>query len=385
MYRVLAVLVIILSAGMMHDAYSQEVQLATFRETAQILVDRTLSGNITASITLQSTSNQEIKIPSELDQKIRDDKRIISVILTSQEGCGVPGVVDQSCILVNIIRSPEDSNIIKIQESAKKSGDDIIDELNELFDTKASYHSSFVHHKDDINVMLGTSGAVSGRDIVSATYTMPKEDTQSMYQKITALTLDRSIRDSGGFYNTALSLASHENSHMTLSILPMQTTSLFQISVSSDYPGAVDTNRLDPLYYLQSDMLERSSYFAGGFYPLNSILQIVLLSPEEIIIHDVNSNIIPTRIVDGDIIPTEFDQNGWIFDQRQSTKIEGKYIFGTNAAADRDELKLTYGSPEQEINYEESFKIDESIAIIAIITVFAVAAAGFYLKGYKRS
>ncbi len=48
-----------------NNAYSQEVSLATFQETAQIIVDKSISQNVTASITLQSTSIQEIKIYSQ--------------------------------------------------------------------------------------------------------------------------------------------------------------------------------------------------------------------------------------------------------------------------------------------------------------------------------
>jgi len=36
-------------------AYSQEVKNATFQEIAQIIIDKSISQNVTASITLQST------------------------------------------------------------------------------------------------------------------------------------------------------------------------------------------------------------------------------------------------------------------------------------------------------------------------------------------
>jgi hypothetical protein len=39
-------------------AYAQKPQLATFQEIAQVIVDQKLSNNVTASVTLQSTSNQ---------------------------------------------------------------------------------------------------------------------------------------------------------------------------------------------------------------------------------------------------------------------------------------------------------------------------------------
>ena len=45
------------------------------------------------------------------------------------------GVVDQSCILINIERNPEDKGIIAIQDNSRITGDSYIDEINQIFDT----------------------------------------------------------------------------------------------------------------------------------------------------------------------------------------------------------------------------------------------------------
>ena len=72
----MAIAVIGIAVFSINYAYSQEIGLATFQEMAQVIVDKSISQNVTASITLQSTSIQEIKIPAELEQKIREnDKR----------------------------------------------------------------------------------------------------------------------------------------------------------------------------------------------------------------------------------------------------------------------------------------------------------------------
>ncbi len=162
-------------------AYSQEISLATFQEIAQIIVDKSISQNVTASITLQSTSIQEIKIPAELEQKIREDERIKAIILTNQGKC-ILGVVDQSCIMINVERNFADRGIIAIQDATKEIAELYIDEINQAFDTNAKFHSVFVHTDDLTNIALETSGVVSGRGIVSAVYTMPMEDTNSMYE-----------------------------------------------------------------------------------------------------------------------------------------------------------------------------------------------------------
>ena len=54
------------------EVIAQDPRLATFQETAQIIIDKRISNNVTAAISLQSTSNQEIRIPIELSKKIQD-------------------------------------------------------------------------------------------------------------------------------------------------------------------------------------------------------------------------------------------------------------------------------------------------------------------------
>jgi len=206
-------------------SYSQEVSLATFQETAQIIIDKSISQNVTASITLQSTSIQEIKIPAELEQKIREDKRIKAIILTNQDRC-ITGVVDQSCIMINVERNPADKGIFVIQDSTKEIAESYIDEINQTFDTDAKFHSVFIHTDDETNKALGTSGIVSGKGIISAVYTMPMEDTNSMYEKISAILIPKIIRDAGGFYNVAKDMSFEENSKMTFSLIPSDSKSL---------------------------------------------------------------------------------------------------------------------------------------------------------------
>ena len=71
--RIFSLVVLVTMIGITTNfAYSQELSHATFQETAQIVIDKTISQNVTASITLQSTSIQEIKIPADLEQEIRD-------------------------------------------------------------------------------------------------------------------------------------------------------------------------------------------------------------------------------------------------------------------------------------------------------------------------
>jgi hypothetical protein len=364
-----------------NNAYSQEVSLATFQETAQIIVDKSISQNVTASITLQSTSVQEIKIPVELEQKIREDVRIKAIILTNQNQC-VLGVVDQSCIMINVALNLEDMGIFAIQDSTKEIAELYIDEINQAFDTDAEFHSVFIHVNEESNKALETSGVVSGRGVVSAVYTMPMEDTNSMYEKISAILVSKIIRDGGGFYDVAKDLSLDEKSKMTFSLIPLESSSLLQLKLSVDYPNKASTiSDISPLEFLKVENLKKSDYFSTGFYPLNSLIQVVVLSPENTNVSDIRGNIVPTQIIDNEKIPTDITKEGWIFDPEEGQRIQGKYIFGEKVSVNKEELKFSLGGSQLQV---EKVEFDESIVVVIIITIVAVAAAMFYLKGYKK-
>ncbi|MCY4491329.1 MAG: hypothetical protein OXC46_07700 [Thaumarchaeota archaeon] len=365
-------------------AHSQEPGLATYQETAQILVDKTISQDIKSSITLQSTSVQEIKIPPELEKKIREDGRIGAVILTNEDRC-VLGVVDESCVMINIKRNPEDTNFLEIQQSAKDISSMYIDQINNTFDINSEFHSVFVHSQDDTNALLDTSGVVSGGGTISAVYTMPVESTDSMYEKISSILLPREIRESGGFYDVAKNLSFHENAKMTFSIIPINNNSLLQLKVNVDYDGAAtDVMQINPSEYLRADLLQRSGYFSAGFYPLNSLLQVVILSPEPVMIYDVKGKILETQEVEGDLVPMSVLEAGWVFDPQEGQKVQGMWIFGKESTISGDMLQFSIGTEEITVD-KPQVQFDESVLVPIIIAGAAAAAAIFYLKGYKKS
>jgi hypothetical protein len=378
----LVLTLIVISVISSNNAYSQEVSLATFQETAQIIVDKSISQNVTTAITLQSTSIQEIKIPAELEQKIRDNNRIEAIVLTNQDQC-VLGVVEQSCIMINIERNPEVRGIFAIQDETKEIAELYIDEINQVFDTNAKFHSVFVHTNDESNIAFDTSGAISGKGAISAVYTMPMEDTSSMYGKMSAILIPKIIRDGEGFYSIAKNLSFEENSKMTFSLIPLDTSSLLQLKLSVNYPNkAQDIIQINPLEFLKVENIKRSDYFSSGFYPLNSIIQVLVLSPENTMVSNIKGNIIPTQIIDNEKIPTDITKEGWIFDPQEGQMIQGKYIFGEETSVNKEKLKFSIG--DDKMNQNKKIELDESIIVVIIISIVAIGAALFYLKGYKK-
>jgi len=379
--KIFFLILIVLIGISTNYVYSQELRLATFQEIAQIIVDKSISQNVIASITLQSTSIQEIRIPPELEQKIRESDRINAIVLTNHDKC-VLGVVDQSCIMINVERDFADKGIIAIQDSTKEIAELYIDEINQAFDTDAKFHSVFIHSNDDINEALETSGVISGTGTISAVYTMPMEDTNSMYEKISAILLPKIIREGGGFYDVAKDLSFEENSEMTFSLIPLDSKSLLQLKLSVNYANKAPTiSEISPLEFLKVENLKRSDYFSSGLYPLNSIIQVVVLSSENTNVSDVKGNIVPTQIIDNEKIPTDISKEGWVFDPEEGQRIQGKYIFGEKASVSKEELKFSLGGAQLQVKKVE---FDESIVVVIIITIVAIAAALFYLKGYKK-
>lgn len=381
MQKILWILLLVAAIGISTNfAYSQEIGLATFQETAQVLVDRSISQNVTASVTLQSTSIQEIRIPAELEQKLREDEMIKAVVVTNQEQC-VLGVFNESCIMINVVRDPTAKGIIEIQDAAKEVAMLYIDEINHVFDTEAKLHSVFVHSDDASNEALDTSGVISGRGMISVVYTMSPEDTNAMYEKTSAILIPKIIRESGGFYEVAKNLSFEENAKMTFSIIPLDSKSLLQLKLSVDYPNEASTiSEISPLDLLKTDVISRSDYFSSGFYPLNSIIQVVILSPEDETISNIRGDIVPTQIIDGEKIPTDISKDGWVFDPQEGQRIQGMYIFGEETSVNKDKLKFSLG----DVPPTQPESPDESLVVIIIISIVAIAAALFYLKGYRK-
>ena len=364
--------------------YSQEISLATFQESAQIIIDKKISQESIASITLSSSNIQEIIIPTELEQKIRESQRIQAVVITNQNNCTL-GVYDQSCIIINIERNPEDKGIFSIQDSTREIADSYIDEINQVFDTNAKFFQVYINTNDETNQALDTSGIISGNGIISAVYTMPMEDTGSMYSKLSSMLLSKSIRDGGGFYDTAKILSMKQNAKMSFSITPLESKSLLQLRISTNAPITSQmeglTPKISPLEFFNIESLNRSDYFSSGNYPLNSIFQIVIISNNETNVSDVKGDIIPTQNIDGIEMPTELTKNGWIFDPQKGKTVQGKYIFGESTSVNENELKFSLGGNNLQ---SKEIELDESIAVVIIITIVSIGAAIFYLKGYKK-
>jgi len=392
---VVAACLVALPYASLAPAYSQgEVSLATFHEGATVLVDRTGSYNVSTSVTLQSTSILEMRVPQLLEKQLRDDALVTAVVVTNQGRCVLGVNDDESCILVNMERDPEAAGIVSLQDSSRARADAYIGAINEALDTDASYHSVFVHSGSDRSgASVGLPGIASGRATVSVVYVMPMADTDWMYQKMSAILLPESIRESGGFYDAARTLAAQSNAKMLFAIIPSDSGSLLQLKVVSVRPinaSAADVVR--PLEMMGLEALERSEYFSSGFYPLNSVVQVAISSADaEASVYGSAQAELPTRVVDGEKIPTDVAGDGWIFDPDRGKLIHAKYIFGQQRTAlEPGDLEIVLagggngGDTAGGIGGVDiaGTQTDEQLMIVIAVAAIAAAAAIFYLRGY---
>jgi len=396
-YKIVIILIIfVIFLQSQNEAEGQEPKLATFQEISQVIIDKQFSNNVTAAITLQSSSNQEIRIPTELLKSIQDSERVLAVIITNEEQCvlGVGFYEEEGCVMINFSGEgiePEEgeAKIFAIQDLGKEIGDSLIGDINEALNINSDFHSVYIHHRDESNIALDTSGVISGKGIVSAVYTMPKEDTYSMYEKFSAILIPKIIRDAGGFYNVAKNLSTDENSQMTVSIIPQDDITLLQLKLSIDYPNeASKVDDVSPLEFLKVNNLERSDYFSDDFYPLNSLLKVVVLSSEPIKVNSVNTNLVPTVQSGNETLP-DFRNDGWFFEQEEGNKIDGTYLFGKKFSVSKNDLVFTLSS----LNDTGSIKNGSSIEIrdtdytqILVLIGIVIAGAGaiiYFFKGFK--
>ena len=220
----------------------------------------------------------------------------------------------------------------------------------------------------------------------------------------------------GGFYDIAKEFSKDETRDLTLysgeitgqtitpstvslTIFPTDEGARYLLNVSVVYRNVASSiAEIYPLEYLNITELQRSTYFDDKFVPLDSLLDLIIVTPENqpIMIGSANANIIEKIST-----VTDIRNKGWFFDSPYGSFIAGKFLFGETSLVTNDELKLEIipwdGNTQVEIQSsvlledmiesevkEEVEENQSQYVILAVIIVVAVAAAIYYMKGYKR-
>ena len=389
---------------MMPFASGQLFEKATFQESALVIYDQQYSNSVITSIGLETTDNQEIKFTDELIQKINDNEKIRAVVFTNAGECVIGVTSEEQCIMINFDyqQLKGDGGIRMVQDSAREMGNELINDLNQILGVESEFHSTFIHTVDDANLLLETSGVISGRGAVSATFIMPKQSTDFLFTDLAGKLISKEIRDGQGFYDISKKLSKNDESIISISIIKTGDENLFIFKVTNEMKEVADEiSRINVLENFGVNEISRSDVFDGKNVPLNSVIHLVVIPSEPAKIDTIATHAIT------DLTTLEnISKRGWFFSSPAGNSIDAKFLFGQSKVIPQDELRVEIGSwdgnselsfysvediPQNDDEYQsiEDFGKKESgddqsqYAVLAIIIVIGIGAAIFYLKGYK--
>ena len=382
-------------------ASAQQFEKATFQESASIIYDQKISGSIITSIGFETTSNEEIRFPGELIEKINANEKIRAVVFTNAGECVIGVTSEQQCIMINFDyeKLKGDGGIRMVQESAREMGGLLIDDLNQVFRTDAEFHSVYIHTADNANVLLETSGIVSGKGAVSATYVTDKRATDFLFTDIAGILIPKEIRDGGGFYDIAKKLSRHDDSIISVTMIPNEDSNLYMFKITKEIKEK--SNNITVIRTLESfevDKISRTDYFDNRNVPLNSIIQLIIIPSETTKVNAISTHAITDVTTFENIM-----KKGWFLSSPAGEMIDLKFLFGQSKTISAEELlvetapwdmqsEMTLYSVEKIeseaeevpiIENEEEGSDETQYAVLGIIIVAGIGAAIFYLKGYK--
>ena len=381
-------------------ANAQQFEKATFQENATIIYDQKFSESVIISIGFETTDNNEIRFPNEIIEKINSNEKIRSVIFTNAGECVIGVTTEQQCIMINFSYEElkGDGGIRMIQDSAKEMANLLIDDLNKIFRTDTEFHSVFIHSEDNANTLLKTSGAVSGRGSVSATYVADKSATDFLFTDLTGILIPKTIREGGGFYDISEKVSKHDDSIISISIIPNKNLNLYMFKVAQEInEKSNDVSSINVLENFGIDEISRTNYFDKRNVPLNSVIHLIIIPDENRKVNAISTHAITDLTKIENVM-----EKGWFLNSPAGELIDLRFLFGESKTVFTDELRvetvpwdkqseMTLYSVE-EIEKEDEvqmMKEDESnddgtqYAVLGIIIAVGIGAVVFYLKGYK--
>lgn len=368
-------------------AFGQDLKRTTWLERASIIYDQKFSNTITTSIIFETLNNNEIQIPDRFLERLSSYEEVRFITFTNMGECVMGVKPSEECILIsfNLNLLKGDGGINAVQMNGKAIGDELISDINTIFNLDAKFHSIWIETRGANSVLTEFAGTDG---IASAVYTMPKQETNIHFTNLSESLISQNIINGGGFYDAAEQIASIPDSTMTVLIMKQEDAPMFLFKVSYEYEDkSMNLSQIKPLETIGIDQLERTKYFQDLFVPLNSIFQVVIIPENPLKVNSVNTNVIQKLDNIDDI-----SEKGWFFSSISQEKIDARFLFGTSKSASSNDLIINMGPLDMQNS--ESYDVgsiqtnqDGAIqyAILAVIVITAIGAAIFYLKGYKRN
>ena len=324
----------------------QAINYIPFKEVATVIIDQ--NNDVTkVSYSLMSKDNKDFLIPDSLATKILNTEKILSIVYTNEEKCG-PGVLDATCIVINVLADEvEGTGLKEKQKSVREIGDSVIDDINQVLGTNTKFHSTPIQ----TSANFSEEGAV-----ISAVYTMDELPSKTLFAMFILSNIPDEIRFATGFFNHAYELSDDENSVFMFSIDPEKNRNLYTFNISvTSHDNKIDLNNFSPLDLLHKDSINRSKLYADGFYPLNSIVNVLVFSEYKLQVLKTNSDIIGSLSN-----ANELKKNGWYFVSGESVSADGmnkldlRYLFGNTNSVNREQLLLSINPVVEDVSTQIS-------------------------------
>ena len=333
-----------------------EFEFADFQEHLELVVNMK-DGTTEISASLLSPNWQDILIPPELERAIFNSERLHSIVYTNEWQCA-PGIAADPCVLVQITREGLGEFTETIQKNTREISDQIIMD-SQFIGMNAKFHS----------IIIESAKPSEGKPpIATAVYTTKTFLTPKLVSLIGNQLLDKEIRDAGGFYDVLNKLTENEFTEFSLTLRPDNDDILRTITVTlstSGLPEEMLTDTIDPLNLIGAsvadfpqDKIYRSKYFSEGFFPLNSIFNVIVITEPDYKVKNVNSGLIETISTSADL-----EDSGWFFTSNSNGKIEGRYLFGTDSSVSKHDLIFSITNNKSEylgVQLERPVEVTES-------------------------
>tara|TARA_B100001750_G_scaffold202920_1_gene178438 strand:- start:144 stop:1640 length:1497 start_codon:yes stop_codon:yes gene_type:complete len=314
----------------------------TFQEQFQLIIDETNQKN-RLSIGLLTTNPNDIIFPDNIEIMALHPK-VFSFTLTNQFGCA-PNNFDKACIIIALEREGLGDNLEEIKKNTRAITDEMV----------ADGAILFAPEFDSVVIQPKTSYLGGEKVVISqAVYTANKQSTNKLFTALSTMLLSDEVRTSGGFYDYAEKLSEKSFAEFTVTLVPLETNSLRSLHVSfvcsneiaelprCDLDGNISqqikNGNINPLDFIQAENLNRSKIFTDEFLPLNSIVQVIIFSDQDLQVKSVNSNLIKKLENLGDI-----QDSGWVFTSMSGQKIDARYIFGSDYFVSGNRLSFSIG------------------------------------------
>jgi len=359
-------------------------QQHSLKEHLQIIIDQREFKN-RISIVLMSENPADIKLPDNIED-ISSNPNVFSMIITNEFACA-PTKIDKACVIIEIEREGLGDNFVEMKKNAREIADEIIADGVIVF--APEFYSLTFQPKGGLSGVeldrLGPKG-----EVARVVYTIHLQSTDQLFDALTTVLLSNDIRTSGGFYDIAEKLSENYFSEFAVVVTPLENGMLRELHISllcsnairelvncerlynAMIPGAeegsideqITRGYVSPLDFIQVENISRSKVFSDAFLPLNSVIQVLIYSEEQLQVKSVNSNVIENLKTLGDI-----QDSGWFFISKAGQKIDARYIFGQESSVSKNDLAFSIGSySEDDIEIKEIEAVGGGGCLIATAT-----------------